>query len=68
MKIFKSKEARRLYEHRVAIVINEAMSTDVDMRYEAILEGRTGLQEMSETDLVEFGQDVWAVDPQGELK
>lgn len=68
MNVFKSIEARKLYEIRVAKVINEAMVKDVDMRYEAIVEGRTGLAEMSESDLLEFGQDSWEVYPQGELK
>lgn len=41
--------------------INEAMLESETMRLEAILEGRVGLNEMSDQELIDFAQDCWDI-------
>jgi hypothetical protein len=35
------------------------MTQDKDMREEAIIEGRIGLDEMSDEELIDFARDCW---------
>lgn len=59
MKKFKSTYHREQYVQALAGHINDAMQGNEDLRMEAILDGRTGLNEMNDADLIEFGTDCW---------
>ena len=53
------KFTREGYVDQLAAIIQDAMMKDPDMIWEAIVEGRIGLYEMSNSDLVEFGKNCW---------
>lgn len=52
---------RAEYQAELTEIIHLAMSDNFDMIREAITEGRIGLNEMSDEDLVEFGKDCWGM-------
>jgi len=53
---------RDTYIGKLAAVIDGAMQNDLDLRMEAIIEGRIGLNEMNDTGLLQFGADCWGVE------
>jgi uncharacterized protein YjiS (DUF1127 family) len=50
---------REEYIKRLSVIIAKAMEHDADLRMDAIIEGRIGLKEMDDEELVDFGIDVW---------
>lgn len=56
-----TKQQREEYEQKLARVISDVLARDDGMRMEAVLFGRTGLTDMSDTTLLELGEEVWRV-------
>jgi hypothetical protein len=54
---------RQRYIDELSEIIQAAMQDDVDLRLEAIVEGRVGLDEMSDEELRSLGEDCWDLDP-----
>lgn len=50
---------REKYTEELAQLISEALWKNEDLRYEAAIEGRTGLKEMTDDELAEFGLDCY---------
>jgi hypothetical protein len=54
-----SAQQREVMVERLYLSIDFAMTQDKDMREEAIIEGRIGLDEMSDEELIDFARDCW---------
>lgn len=52
---------REKYIAKVSAAINDALRTDEELRYEAAIEGRIGLKEMTDLELAEFGEDCYGL-------
>lgn len=61
--MFRDSDHRNEYIQRLADIIGAAMIHSSGMCSEAILEGRVGLNKMSDTELTELGTDCWGVMP-----
>lgn len=57
-----TKDQRDALKEKLAVVISEAMSRDDDMRREAIIGGRIGLDEMSDSDLIGMAKECWNIE------
>ena len=58
-----TKEGRHLYEKQLEDVIFRTMKESDAMIREAIREGRFGLKDMPDADLIEFSKDCWDLTP-----
>ena len=60
------KFTREDYQNKLAEIIQGRMMDSPDMCWEAIVEGRTGLDEMSDEGIVGLGRDCWNME--GEIE
>ena len=57
-----SADDRQILTNRVVRLIDEAMKNGPEMRREAIVEGRIGLEEMNDGELVALATECWGLD------
>ncbi len=62
------KPARRhIYQDHLARLVLQAFHQDFDLCREAVQEGREGLDEMTDAELIEYGTEVYACTPNEDL-